>query len=92
MSRAFNFVAVMVVYIISGLIHYLSTELFNPDGVLYGIAANGTQAMNGAARAQFWFEILSVWVPLMAIGGITAWAVVKEFKRQTQTATGARPR
>lgn len=87
MSRAFNYVVMLVVYIVSAIIHYMATELFAPGTPLWDVATDGTEVMNGPARAQFWFEILSVWVPIIAVVGITAWAAVKEYRRLSQTAT-----
>lgn len=85
MTRAFTFVVLTVTYVISYVIHLIATRLFHPDGPLYGVATDGTEIMNGPERAHFMFEVLSVYVPLLAVAGITAWAVVKEYRRQTQT-------
>lgn len=79
------------IYIIAAVMHRMSLELFAPNTVLYDLAATGNANMNGAARAALWFEILSVWMPLLVIGGITAFVVIREYRRQVQTATRARP-
>lgn len=92
MSRAFDFVVVGVIWIIAVVIHMMGIELFAPGSPLHELASTGTGAMNGAARADLWYEILTVWVPLAAGGGISAWAFVREYRRQAVTAVrGARP-
>jgi len=86
MTRAFDFTVVAVISIISMVIHRVSLELFAPGKPLYQIATDGTGAMNGQARAELWSAVLTVWVPLLAAGGITAWAFVREYRRQAITA------
>lgn len=86
MSRGFDFVVIGVIWIISFVIHRIAIELFQPGSPLYAIAVDGTETMNGAARASLWFEILAVWIPLLAAGGIVAWAVAREYRRQQATA------
>ena len=86
MTRAYDFVVTGVIYIIAIIIHLMAVELFHPGGPLYSIASSGTGAMDGASRAQLWYEILSVWVPLLAVGGISAWAFIREYRRQAVTA------
>lgn len=85
MSRAYDFVVIGVIYIIASIIHLMAVELFHPGGPLYETAASATN-LNGAQRAQLWYEILSVWVPLLAAAGITAWGLVREYRRQAITA------
>jgi sterol desaturase/sphingolipid hydroxylase (fatty acid hydroxylase superfamily) len=89
MSRGFDFTVVTVVWIVAVVIHRMGIELFQPGSPLYEIAANGNSNVNGAQLADLWFQILSIWVPLMAAGGILAWAMIREYRRQTITA--ARP-
>lgn len=86
MSRAFDFVVVGVIWIVALVIHLISVELFAPGSPLYEVAVSGTGTMNGTSRADSWHQILAVWVPLFAIGGISAWAFVREYRRQTATA------
>lgn len=91
MSRSFDFVVIGVISIISAVIHRTAIELFAPESPLHKIASDGTATLNGAARADLWFQILSIWVPLLAIGGIMAWGVIREYRRQVTTAARARP-
>lgn len=86
MGRGYDFVVVGVIYIIAIVIHVISVELVSPGTPLYAIATDGTAVMNGAARAELWYKILTVWVPLLAMGGITAWGFVREYRRQAITA------
>lgn len=74
------------VTIIAVVIHRIGIELFAPESGLHEIASVGTQAMNGAARADLWFQILSIWVPLGAFTGIIAWSLIREYRRTVSTA------
>jgi len=91
MSRAFDIVVVGVITIISAVIHRIGVELFAPNKPLHEIASDGTAVLNGAARADLWFQIITVWVPLLAIGAIFAWSLLREYRRQIATATRSRP-
>lgn len=88
MSRAFDFVVIGVIWIIAIIIHLMGIQLFAPGSPLHSLASTGTGAMNGAARADLWYEILTVWVPLLSAGGITAWGFIREYRRQAVTAAG----
>lgn len=91
MSRIFDYAVIAVVTIISTVIHLMAVELFAPESPLHTFASDGTAAVNGAARADLWFQILAIWVPLMAFGGILAWGVIREYRRQVTTAARRRP-
>lgn len=86
MSRAFDFVVVGVIWVIALVIHLIGVELFAPGSPLFEIATSGTGTMNGTERAEQWHQIIAVWVPLLAAGGISAWAFVREYRRQAVTA------
>jgi len=91
MSRAFDFTVVGVITIIAVVIHLIAVELFAPGTPLHRVASAGV-ALEGAARADLWYEILSVWMPLLAFGGILAWATIREYRRQAITAAVQRGR
>jgi len=80
-----------VITIIAAVIHRTAVELFAPESPLHVIASDGTSAMNGAARADLWFQIIGIWVPLLAIGGIFAYGLIREYRRQVTTAVRSRP-
>lgn len=84
MSRAFDFVVISIVVIIAVVIHTIGLELFRPGTPLYDLAASASN-MNGQKRADLWWQILSIWVPLMASGGIMLWGVIREYRRQALT-------
>lgn len=86
MSRAFDFTVVGVIWIIAVVIHTISVELFAPGTPLFDLASSGTEIMDGQARAELWHEILAVWMPLLSAAGISAWAFVREYRRQAVTA------
>lgn len=85
MSRAFDITVMGVIYIVALVIHLMGLELFAPGTPLYDLAA-GAANLKGEERANLWYQILTVWVPMMAIGGITAWAFIREYRRQAVTA------
>jgi hypothetical protein len=85
MTRAFDFTVVAVIYAVAVVIHLMGVELMAPGTPLYSLATDGTASMNGQARADLWFQIISVWVPMIGFLGITAWAMVREYKRQAVT-------
>ena len=86
MSRAFDFVVVGVIFVIAVMIHLMGVNLFAPGSPLHTIASTGTETMNGAERADLWHEMLTIWVPLLSVAGISAWAFVREYRRQAATA------
>lgn len=73
-----------VVTIIAVVMHYFGIVAFQPGSPLYEVAAGATN-LNGAERADLWFQIGTVWVPMIAIVGIWGWALFNEYKRQTVT-------
>lgn len=86
MSRIFDFTIAGVIVIIAAVIHRAALELFAPESPLHEIASDGTGVLNGAQRADLWFEILAIWVPILTIGGIIAWIFLREYRRQVATA------
>ena len=84
MSRAFDFVVIGVIWSISVCIHIIGINLFAPGTPLYETAASAS-TLNGGERAQLWFEILVIWVPMISTSGITAWGVIREYRRQAVT-------
>jgi hypothetical protein len=87
MTRIFDYTVSGVIVIIAAVIHRMGTELFAPESPLHKLASDGTAAVNGAARADLWFEILTIWVPLMVIGFAAGFILIKEYRRQVATAT-----
>lgn len=92
MTRVFDITVVMVITIIAAVVHLMGIELFAPGTPLYEMATSGTEVLNGPARAQLWFEIISTWVPMLGTGGIWAWAIIREYRRQSATAVQGRQR
>lgn len=92
MSRAFDFVLVGIIYVIALVVHLMGIELFAPGSPLYELAATDNAVMHGQERADMWYEVLTLWVPLIGCAGISAWAFVREYRRQAITAVrGGRP-
>lgn len=86
MSRIRDFMTVAVVTIISIVMHYFGIVAFQPGSPLYEVAAGATN-LNGADRADLWFQIGTIWIPLIATAGIWVYALFNEYKRQTVTRT-----
>lgn len=91
MTRAFDFTVVAIIYIIAAVIHLMSVELFAPGTPLYQLAVTDTAVMNGQQWADRAYMILAAWMPIMAAGGITGWAVVREYRRQALSAVSRGP-
>lgn len=90
MSRAYDYTVATVVTIVAFIWHRLAVGFFDPSGPLFQLAADANN-LDGAARAALWMEISTLWVPLLAIGGVWAWVFVNEYKRQVATAVQRRP-
>lgn len=89
MTRAFDFTLSGTLVIIAAVGHRISVELFAPESPLHRFASKG-EVLNGAARADLWFQILAVWVPLLMIGFAFAYLLIREYRRQVATATRSR--
>lgn len=86
MTRAFDFTLLVVIYVITSIIHLISVELLAPGTPLYETATDGTAALNGQQFADFVFMATTTWIPLMVVVGITAYVMVREYRRQSATA------
>jgi len=86
MTRIRDFAVVSVIFIISVVMHFIGAELLMPGTPLYEVATNGTGSMNGQQWADQVGMVISVWMPLMTTGGIIAWALFREYRRQAVTA------
>jgi hypothetical protein len=85
MSRPYDYTVGGVIIIISAVMHRLGVEIFAPESPLHSIASQGA-AMNGASRADLWFEILAIWMPLLGVGFAFAFMLMREYRRQVSTA------
>jgi len=65
----------------------MAVELFAPESPLHIMASDGTEVMNGAARADLWFQILAIWLPLLVCGFSALFLLIREYRRQVATAT-----
>lgn len=85
MTLAYDFVVSGVIVIISAIIHLMAIELFAPGTGLH-VIASGATLMNGAARADRWYQIFAMWIPLAGLFTAIAWPFVRAYRRQTATA------
>jgi len=90
MTRAGDFVLWTIMTLFSSVMHLVGIELFKPSSPLHAIASEGTR-FNGAAHADQWFGILSTWVPLMVVVGMTVYVIVREYRRQAVAAPTRAP-
>lgn len=88
MSLARDITIAGVITTISIIVHYISVTLFSPGTPLWDVATDGTATLNGTARAGLWFQMLAVWIPLIAMAGIWLWVFVKLYRRQAVTGLG----
>lgn len=86
MTLAFDFVVSGVIAIISVIVHVMAIELFAPGTGLHMVASSGTELMNGAARADRWYQIFAIWIPLGGLFVSVAWPLVRSYRRQSATA------
>lgn len=84
MSRSYDFLLVGIVTAISYAVHLLAVELAGPQSPLHSTADEATN-LGGAGLANLWFEIWAIWIPMIAIVGITAFAFLREWRRQSVT-------
>lgn len=82
MSRIYDWTLITVISLISIAVHTISIELFGPQSALHKQTSMATR-FDAAAKADLWFEILAIWAPVIAIGGIVTWALAREYRRQT---------
>lgn len=85
MTRIYDYTLITVIALISYTVHVVAVELFAPGKGLHEVASQATQ-FDGAAKADLWFEVLAVWIEVIAIAGIVAWALLREYRRQVATA------
>lgn len=85
MSRIFDYTVVSVVTVIAVVINRIALELLQPGSPLYAIATDGTGNVNGTAWADMVYQAVAIWVPIIAIAGILAWALLQEYRRQAVT-------
>ena len=71
----------------SAIVHYLGLLLFQPGTPLYQAATTGTGALGGQAWADMVWQVIAIWVPLIAFAGILCYALIREYRRQAVTST-----
>jgi hypothetical protein len=89
MGTAYDLVISGTITIMMFVFHRVGVELFAPGSALWETATRGTAAMSGEQHASTLFQVIVVWMPLLFIGAVWAWTMVRAYKRQIQTA--ARP-
>jgi hypothetical protein len=90
-TRIFDFTLSGVLVILAAVVHRMAVELFAPESPLHKLASDGTAIMKGAERADLWFEILAIWVPLAVVFFAGMYLLIREYRRQISTAARGRP-
>lgn len=90
MTLAYDMVVSGVIVVISILVNRIAIYLFAPGTALHVLASNAAH-FNAAARADLWYEILALWVPLGGIVVALAWPLVRAYRRQAVTVARGAP-
>jgi hypothetical protein len=88
MSRSYDFVVAGVVTLVAFAMHRLMVGMVTPGTALWDVATTGTAVFNGLQNATWWMEIGTVWIPIIGIGGVWAWVLIREYRRQVATGVG----
>lgn len=88
MTLAYDMVVSGVIVAISVVIHVIALELFAPGTALHVLASEATN-LRGGARADLWYQILVMWVPLGGLFVAGSWPIVRAYRRQATTAARA---
>lgn len=89
MGLAYDLVVGAIIAIISLVVHYIAVSLLAPGTPLFAIAADAT-TLSGQQRAQTWYQILAMWVPMGGLLVAAAWPMIRAYRRQAVTAGGTR--
>jgi len=90
-NRSYDFVVSSVIIIIAVVVHRMAIELFAPNTVLYSVATDGTEVVNGQQHADLWFQIIGIWAPFGAACAVLIWSLIREYKRQVSTVAQRAP-
>jgi hypothetical protein len=83
MSRISNLVAIGVVIIVAIFGRRMAAQVLGPGTTMYEMAK--TPPFGSPQLAATYFEAFAVWVPWIAIIGVIAAAIYREFTRQRVT-------
>lgn len=85
MTLAYDMVVAGVIFCISVVVHLMAVELFAPGTPLHAAASEGVH-MSGAERADLWYEIFALWIPLLGCLTSGLWPLLRAYRRQASTA------
>lgn len=86
MSLAGDIVVSAVLAIIIACVQLVTIELLGPSTQLYDLASQASN-LNGADRAEFWYQALVMWVPAGGYLICAAFPIVRAYRRQRVTAS-----
>lgn len=84
MGRIEVFAAIGVIWMSAAIIHLLAAATLGPDSMIHVQAASST--MGGSDWAMNIYEVVTVWVPVTAVGGSALFGFVFEYRYQRATA------
>lgn len=94
MSRAFTFVTIGLVLLVTIYVQDLAMEMFGPGSGLYEMVAEVDYLLDGEAWAERMYVAVTVWFMwIIRIGAIVA-GLYREFRRENVTSArvaGGRP-
>ena len=86
MSRAFNFVAVGVLIVLTVWAQRVSVELLGPTSMLWNMVADvNSFGIDGEQWAEDLYIAITVWVMWIIRGAAVVGLLVKEFSRENVT-------
>lgn len=90
MSLAYDFVVAAVIAVIAFVVQIMAIELFAPGTGLHTVASQATN-LDGASRADLWYRIFALWIPLGGYVTALAWPLIRAYRRQAATAITRAP-
>lgn len=84
MGRIQVFATIAVIWIVAGFIHLMAAATLGPTSPLFDVAVGAS--MGGEDWALQLYEVVTVWVPVTAVGGSALFGFVYEYRYQRLTA------
>lgn len=81
MTLAYDIVVSSVLLLMAIIAHLMAVELFAPGTALHA-AASTADNLGGAEKADLWYQIFVMWIPLLVAGTAFAWPFVRAYRRQ----------
>lgn len=66
------------------IFQYFMIQIIGPDTMLFEMASSASR-VNGARHANFWFELVVLWLPLVGHGTAFAFPFVRNYRTDLQS-------